>query len=553
VEAGDYIFRVGEKEATLTFRGGSLKEFVDALNKRAGMPVEAALVSDTRDTQALVIAGRETGAANRLTFLGKATDLAERTGMVERAATGVRKVPLAASSVVPWEKPLGQDGYTVKDGVLTMDPGSEAKIPLSPAETLNPNMVLELLVKVQRIPQATVEEVKPPSGPAIPDTGYIEYGGIRIQSESSKTPLPEWEAPKPPEVVTDMRVLFAEGDGKLLELPPIADTTDFQRIRIPVGELAGTLGAIDVRNSNTHRKIVISDISLYDKTQRGDYRPAHPLEEAGDAELTLDGIKVTRPTNMIDDLMPGVTLSLKAPTSEPVEMSIARDVEGIKEQILTLIGTYNRFITDIDVLTRKDEKIIEDADYLTDEEKAKARENLGVLFGDLTLQQLKSTLQTAFMNPYPTSEGRDLALLAQIGISTDTRAPGGGGIDKTRLRGYLEVAEDTLTTSITQHPDAVKELFGNDTDGDLVVNAGLAYSMDTLLRPFVVTGGILPSKIGTLDQQITRKNREIADYNKYLEDYLAQLKKKYGQMESALDALEKSSQSLENFNKQNSE
>ena len=154
------------------------------------------------------------------------------------------------------------------------------------------------------------------------------------------------------------------------------------------------------------------------------------------------------------------------------------------------------------------------------------------------------------MNAYPTSRERDLALLAQIGIATD-RGPRARVVDKTRLRGYLEVDEAKLAAAIAASPDAVRELFGNDTDGDLVVNTGAAYALESILRVYVTTGGIVPGKVSTLDRALAAKGREIADYNKHLDGYLAQLKKKYGQMEGALGTLEKNSQAIKNFNSQN--
>ncbi len=122
-------------------------------------------------------------------------------------------------------------------------------------------------------------------------------------------------------------------------------------------------------------------------------------------------------------------------------------MEGIKKQILNLVGNYDGIITDIDVLTRKDDTVISDATYMSDDEKTKAKANLGLFLGDLSLQQLKSSMQQVMMNPYPTSLGRELSLLAQIGISTDTRSPGSASIDRTRLRGYLEVDEPKLTAA----------------------------------------------------------------------------------------------------------
>ena len=266
----------------------------------------------------------------------------------------------------------------------------------------------------------------------------------------------------------------------------------------------------------------------------------------------MDGIEVKRGTNVIDDLIPGVTLTLKTPSQSPVELSIHHDVEGIKKQVLNLVGAYDGIITDIDVLTRKDDTVISDATYLSDEEKTKAKANLGLLIGDLSLQQLKGSMQNVMMNPYPTSLGRELSLLAQVGISTDTRAPGSASIDRTRLRGYLEVDEPKLTAAIDEHPDALRQLFGNDTTGDLVVDSGAAFKLDTLLRPYVQTGGIFPQRVTTLDTQIAQSNREIADYKVKLDDYQAELKRKYAEMGGALDQMQHNNQSIQNFNKQNS-
>jgi flagellar hook-associated protein 2 len=551
VDAGHYTFHVGDKEVSLDWRGGSLKAFADALTARGKNVLSATVVNDTPTTQVLLIEGKLTGATNRLSFLDKASDLAVRAGMVERAQTGARSFTLDPKSLTQWTKPVTADSFALQAGTLVLNPGAELKIPVSPSMTLNPNMVLELSVKVERLPQQAPAEVKPPPGPSIPSTGGGDLQGIHIENQPSTVPLPEFQPPKPPENITDLQSLFAEGDGKVIPLPDVPDATEFQKVQVPIGTLASTLDSIDLRNRNTYRRIDVKDISIFDKTQRGDFVPKNALSEAGDAVITMDGIEVKRSTNTIDDLIPGVTLTLKAPSSSPVELSVKHDVEGIKKQIVSLIGNYNQIITDIDVLTRKDQTVIDSATYLTDEEKKKATDNLGLLMGDIALQQLKGSLQNTMMNPYPTSLGRQLSLLAQIGISTDTRAPGAASIDKTRLRGYLEIDDAKLTSSIEQNAEGIKELFGYDTNGDLVIDAGAAFTLDALLRPYVQTGGILPQRVTTLDDQIARSNRSIADYKVKLDSDLADLKRKYSQMGSALDSLQQSSQSIQNFNKQN--
>ena len=107
--------------------------------------------------------------------------------------------------------------------------------------------------------------------------------------------------------------------------------------------------------------------------------------------------------------------------------------------------------------------------------------------------------------------------------------------------------EAKLEPRSRRSPDAVRELFGNDTDGDLVVNAGVAYALDTLLRPYVQTGGIVPNRVAGTDTAIARSAREISDYEKRLTANEAELKRKYGLMEGALSEMEKNSQTLKNF------
>ena len=153
-------------------------------------------------------------------------------------------------------------------------PGAELKLPVSPSMTLNPNMVLELSVKVEKLPEQQVTQAAPPPGPAVPPTGGMDFKGIHIESDPSRVPLPEWQPPKPPENITDLQGLFMEGGGTVTPLPALPDVADYQKLQIPIGELGSTIDAIGLRNRNTYRIIDVKDISIFDKTQRGGYVPA---------------------------------------------------------------------------------------------------------------------------------------------------------------------------------------------------------------------------------------------------------------------------------------
>jgi flagellar hook-associated protein 2 len=303
-----------------------------------------------------------------------------------------------------------------------------------------------------------------------------------------------------------------------------------------------------VDNPNTYREIAIRDVRVFDATSRGDSRPLNPLSQAADAALIVDGVTVTRDTNTIADLLPGVTLTLRGTSSAPVGLSVLPNTTLIKDKIIAFVGRYNQALTDIDVLTRRDETVVDQAYYATDAEREKATKRLGLLAGDMTLSRLKSQLTTTMMNAYVTSAGQEMALLAQIGIATNTQAAI-GGVDRNRLRGYLDIDEPKLQAAVRDRTKAVQQLFGTDSDGDLVVDAGVGFEIDRTLRSYVGRAGIIAQRTGTIDTEITQKNRQIDRENVRLADTEAELKQKYATMEGALQSLEQSSKRLDSFNK----
>lgn len=543
--AGTYRFRVGEEEIRINFRGGTLKELADAINGKAGDFLEASVVSDSKTTQVFLIESKKTGARNSLILYDQAAAFAEEAGIIERSLEASRSIQLSRHSVEGSE-------ITVSDETLTLNPVSEAKIPLRPPHTMKANMVLSLEVRVQRLPEEAYQEPTPPPGPAIPSVGGIDFEGIGVESARSRTVLPAWEPPEPPERVDDLKILFVQEGDSVTALPPLQDSEQFVPLQFEASQLPPRIDSLIARNRNTHRIVEIRNIRIYDKTARGDYRAVNPLSSAEDAVIVMNGIEITRESNEIDDLLPGVNITLHGSGDQPISLSVSRDLESIKEGLFNFIGYYNQLLMHIDILTRQDEGALEAAVFLDDDEKEQAEEDLGLFRGNTTLMQLKSRLQRIMMDPHPTDGGRALRLLAQIGISTSGgRFQTSGLVDRTRLRGYLQIDEDKLEESVNRMGDWIKQLFGYDSDNDLAIDSGAAYQIDKYLKAYVEVGGIVSSRMAVLDNSIARKDREIERYNEHLEDYETALRIKFGAMEGALNNLEKSSQAIENLNRRN--
>jgi flagellar hook-associated protein 2 len=556
VEEGTYTFSVGEDEISFTFRGGSLREFTEALNRRGRDKLQASLVTVERGTKSLFIESRVTGADKRLGFYGDAETLAIKTGIMEKINDSRRDISLNAASVRSSPENGGENLIYLGENVLKAAAGGRAEISFSPGIQSSPPLVLQFEVATDVWYEENPFVPDPPPGPSVPPAGSISYGGITIENDPSSVPIPPWTPPEPPPRVDDSRFLsLTFSDGTTNTLPPIGDSADFRSYQFRLPEIAGdkTISSMELVNRNTHRDISIRNIQVFDPNIVGGLKPRNPIAQAQDAIVSMEGIEVKRPTNQIDDLIPGVVLTAKGPSDRPVRFGVEPDRESIKEAIISVVGNYNRLMAELNVLTRNDERIIQELSYLSAEEQGELKEKLGVFSGDSTLNQFKNGLQRIAAAPYVTSTEQDLTLLAQIGIGTDVRRAGASsGYDASRLRGYLEIDEKVLDAALQNRIPEIQLLFGADSDRDLIIDSGLAYSIDSISRPYVEAGGIITLKTGTIDSRIRQDERRIETLERQLAAKEATLKNQYGQMEGAYDRLERMSTSLDQFSRQNS-
>ena len=543
--SGTYSFEVGDEEINFNFRGGSLKRLADRINSRGRGTVRAQVIKDTPDTTVILVESSKEGLENKLTFKeGAALDFAVSTGILKRSDSSLRIIPPAVT---------GDSTLTAEteSGNTLLKPGASGSIDISPAARDNGNLLLEFEVSVNDIEEQEWVPPTPPEGPESPDSGGIDFKGISLRNSGSEIELPQWEEPTPPEKIIDFEVFSAVNGENEKFLPALRDTAQKQKVSVPLANIGGSISSLKFTNNNTYKEIELSDIKIYDPNARGDWIPANPIEEASNAKIEIDGIEIIRNSNTIDDVVPGVTLTLKGESDESVELKVGPDGELIKDSVIKFVGTYNRVQADLGILTSSDSGLISELDYFTEDEKETAYERLGHFQGDSTLIQMKSRLQYIMMEPYTAENDETLKLLSQIGISTNSSGFG-GGINNSKLRGYMEINEDKLDSFLESNIEGVKDLFGKDTDGDLIVDNGAAYKAQEYMKPYTGPNGIIAYRVTGLDSRINRTERDIANYELKLEDKEAELKNKYAIMEGNINAMQQSRNSLNNLNNNNS-
>ena len=544
VEPGKYTFSVGNDEITIDYRGGTLRDFTEIINRRARGKIQANVINVESGKQSLLIESLITGAENRLSFSGAAEDLARTTGLGAKAAD-------------PAQTPDLPDRVSINADALTVEAGDKTSIQFSQdARGLAAQKGIILNFETATSVTATQEAEKALSGPAIPGAGSVRYGGVTIENDPSSIPLPAFETPPAPARVDDMAFLSLRfNDGSSAALPLVQDSNSFIPTRINLDEVAGgrTIASMEVVNNNTNRDFSIRNITVFNPNPppRQDFTSPNILSTAQDAIVVMEGIEIKRSSNEISDLIPGVTIIPKTASDKPITVNIEPDREGIKDAIVTLVGNYNRLMTELNVLTRKDDRVLQEITYLTSDERAEMKERLGAFSGDMTLIQFKNRLQQAITGAYETEAERDLSMLVQIGVGTDLRRAGASaGYDPAQLRGYLEIDEKALDAALAKDLRPIQQLFGYDTTGDLLADSGVAVALDGIARPFIETGGIVSIRSSTIDGKISQEERRIATLDRQLEEKEAAFKRQYATMESAFNRMESMQTDLDNFSRQ---
>jgi flagellar hook-associated protein 2 len=170
-----------------------------------------------------------------------------------------------------------------------------------------------------------------------------------------------------------------KGDGTF-SLGIVSEPGAGSALRFTVAETVAGLAAFDTNTTNATRQI----------------------QAAQDAVLLVDGITVSRPTNVIDDLIPGATLDITAPAGTATTVSFTRDIETARLNMQALVEQVN--------ITRK---------LLTDLSARGAGDTTaGALAGDRLIEKLKADLTSLLAAPI-SGFGESAKRLSDFGVATN--------------------------------------------------------------------------------------------------------------------------------------
>jgi flagellar hook-associated protein 2 len=152
---------------------------------------------------------------------------------------------------------------------------------------------------------------------------------------------------------------------------------------------------------------------------------------AQNANMKVNGVAVTKPSNTISDVLQGVTLTLNKVTSSPATLTVARDTNTISNSISGFVKAYNDLASTLKNVSAYDA----------------ASQRGAILQGDATVRSLQTQLR-GIIGTAVTGVPGDLKTLSSIGVAF-------------QKDGSLAVDQAKLNDAMNNHFDEIASLFAS--------------------------------------------------------------------------------------------
>jgi flagellar hook-associated protein 2 len=217
----------------------------------------------------------------------------------------------------------------------------------------------------------------------------------------------------------------------------------------------------------------------------------HHIQKAQDAIVHIDGLTVTRSTNVIDDAVQGVTFTLKDVGSTDITVKI--NTQETVDKLKTFVNQYNAL-----------------SEYLQQgQSRDEATETVGIFFADSTARTLQSALRRTITDVM--GHG-DFHSIADLGIEVDRY-------------GKMSLDEKKLVAALEEDAEKVRTFF---YDG----GKGLASRVQDFLADYTKSyDGVIANK----QDYLTKRTKDITKQIEAQEDRLERKKESLYQQFTAME------------------
>ena len=239
---------------------------------------------------------------------------------------------------------------------------------------------------------------------------------------------------------------------------------------------------------------------------------------AADASVTVNGLTYTRKSNTITDIVPGLTLNLKAVSTTPASITMSRDTADLKAKLTAVVVAYNDF-----------DNIIKE----TTNPKSTLETYGTTLVGDSTVRMVRSQMRSLIFSNSSTP-GTTYKSMSQLGFS----------LDQT---GVLSLDESKLDAALLNGVDDIAKMFTggyNKLSTYTNLPAGIAGDAVRKLTNFLAPTGVLLTKSENANTENTKHRERLTKLQLRMDALLARYQKQFAAMDSMVGSVNSQKTSL---------
>jgi flagellar hook-associated protein 2 len=241
-------------------------------------------------------------------------------------------------------------------------------------------------------------------------------------------------------------------------------------------------------------------------------------QEPADAKMVVDGITVTRSSNSIKDVVPGLTFDLKTTTTSPSYLNLTRDTTTIKDKFNAVVTAYNDAMSMLGVVS---------------DPKSTVETYGATLVGDSTVRAVKQQLRSIFQGTSSTP-GTNVGSTWQMGMKIDEK--GVMSIDATKLEASLQNNFDDVVKSFTGNTEGLSTFSTQ--------NAGFAGDGVRKLAKLLGPTGPMVTHSNNADTQNTKYKDDLTKLDARMTALLARYTKQFSTMNSLVGSVNSQKTSL---------
>ena len=232
----------------------------------------------------------------------------------------------------------------------------------------------------------------------------------------------------------------------------------------------------------------------------------------------MNGLTYTRKTNNINDIVPGLTMNLKAVSSTPASITLSSDTTDLRARITALVTAYNDF-----------DNIIKE----TTNPKSTLDTYGATLVGDSTVRMVRQQMRSLIFSASSTP-GATYKSLSQIGLSLDQT--GVMTLDATKLDAALMTGVDDIAKMFTGGYNKLSSFSS--------LSAGIAGDAVKKLTNMLAPTGVLLTKSNNANTENAKYRERLTKLQARMDTLLARYQKQFASMDSMVGSVNSQKTSL---------